>query len=262
MSVPVISVGNLALGGTGKTALVEYLVKRLEQPAVLTRGYRSEMEHQKPQLIDAACDARLCGDEPALLAKSSMVVVGKNRCEGAQVAMDAGAKVLVMDDGMQHRYLKRDLNIVIIDRSRLTREPLTALKRADLVMTFEEDPAFFDLIKKYTDAPMVGVRYQIEPIEGPVAAFCAIGNPKRFFNGLEKAGATLIARRSKRDHSAFSEKELQALHAKAPLVCTRKDYVKLKTSLPVRCVDAKLEFTFGKEHLDKMLEKIESNRLT
>ena len=267
-----ISVGNIAFGGRAKTAFVEYLADRLDGIAILTRGYRSKMEHQSPTIIDSTTDPKVCGDEPALLARlksQPIVVVGKNRCEGAKIAEKAGAKVIVLDDGFQHRYLMRDLNVVMISSEDLEgtaflRESPKALRRADLIVVIGE--CSDERIAQFSDAPVAGVKYVLPQMNGEkMAAFCALGSPKQFFESLQTTGAEVVSTLSKRDHAAFSQTELLAFCEKAQgaqkLVCTRKDAIKLEKfplPLPIEIIDAKLEFTFGKEHLEDCLKiKIE-----
>ncbi len=154
---PVISVGNLTVGGTGKTPFVAYLAGVLKkagyQPVILSRGYRGKAEHSTLVVSDGRtvlCDAGSSGDEPFLLAgqlPGVRVAVGKDRYRsGTLVEQDAGDKVVhILDDGFQHLRLKRNLDILLVDATdpfgggallpagRL-REPLTAMGRADLVV--------------------------------------------------------------------------------------------------------------------------------
>lgn len=276
VQVPVISVGNLAFGGTGKTPIVAWLVQRLKDPAVLSRGYRGQYEHSAPQIIDASCSPSLCGDEPALIARMKekpLVVVGKNRCQSADLAIANGAKVIILDDGMQYRYLHRSYEIVVIPCSQPfqggLREFPRAIKRADLVVISGiDDKNHTDVVLKelaqLTSAPVCGVRYELASFEGKkVAAFCAIGWPKRFFADLKRAGAEVVATKVKPDHSSFSVAELRAFAESADqaqlLVCTAKDAVKLgevDLPLPLTVADAKLEFVFGEQHLHKVVYEV------
>ena len=268
----VISVGNLAAGGRGKTSVVQWLVEQIDGAAVLTRGYRSQMEHGMPKLIDAGCDPKVCGDEPALIARmpqAPMVFVGKNRCASAKMALQEGAKVIILDDGMQYRYLKRDVEIVLVNEKDFTgkeflRESLNELKRADLVVIMGKDDrnaasVLLKDIKHCTDAPVCAVRYRLSPMHGKkVAAFCALGNPKQFFEDLKAAGAEVVATMVKRDHRPFTRRELARFASQADLlVCTAKDWVKLKNiDLPIECAHAKLEWVFGKEHMERIVDEV------
>ena len=275
--VPVISVGNLAAGGTGKTSLVMWLAERLNQPAILIRGYRSQLERQMPQLIDHTTCVSVCGDEAALLArmdKRPLVFVGKNRKLSAQMATDARAKVIILDDGMQYRYLDRQFEIVLVTRHDLEgksflREHPKALKRADLVVLMAQDDknvsnVLLSKLNRFTKAPICGVQYELPSMKGEqIAAFCAIGRPQQFFDSLRRAGAEIMATRVKPDHRTFLPSELNALAKKAKgarmLVCTAKDRVKIVSDdldLPLKVAHAKLKFLFGKEHLERIMYEV------
>ncbi len=160
VDVPVISVGNITAGGTGKTPcillLAEALRKQGKKPAVISRGYRSGLEKEggivsegKEILVSQA----MAGDEPYMMAlklPGVPILVGKDRITSAQKAMDLGADILLMDDGFQYWQLKRDMDILLIDCTNpfgyehalprgLLREPLTALKRAGLFILTKSD---------------------------------------------------------------------------------------------------------------------------
>ena len=151
VSVPVISVGAVTMGGAGKTPFVELVVERLcrwgRRPAVVSRGYRRRSRGvvmvargEGPEV-----DVATAGDEPFLLARrtSAIVVVGADRAAAAEAATRAGANAVVLDDGFQHRRLHRDLDIVLVDAAGsgafvvpfgLAREPPSAIRRADVVV--------------------------------------------------------------------------------------------------------------------------------
>ncbi len=275
--LPVISVGNLAPGGSGKTALVQWLAERLNEPAVLTRGYKSQLEYKSPTLIGSIVDPKICGDEPAMLARLAVqpkVIVGKNRRKSAKLAKAVGARVIILDDGMQYRYLRRDVEIVMLSKNdldgKILRESPRALKRADLIVIMDaydknDCSVLLRKLARITSAPVVGAHYELPNLQGQdVAAFCALGKPERFFEDLKRAGANVVATKAKRDHKAFSEVELKAF-AKATgakLVCTRKDGVKLKNiDIPITVIDADLNFAFGYEHIEGMLREIMDKNL-
>jgi tetraacyldisaccharide 4'-kinase len=161
LPIPVISIGNLTLGGTGKTPLVEYLADYLISEnftvAVLSRGYRRQQPQKTPLLVDTQSPTVLAqaGDEPLMLARKLpqlKVIVGANRYAGGQLAVAMGCEVVLLDDGFQHLALARDLNIVVLDGTapfdngemppwgRL-REPLYGLKRAQALVVTRADQA-------------------------------------------------------------------------------------------------------------------------
>ncbi|MBN2136749.1 MAG: tetraacyldisaccharide 4'-kinase [Sedimentisphaerales bacterium] len=269
---PVISVGNITAGGTGKTPLVVWLCNEITRNssaktsdcrcAILTRGYKT-----------AGCPLL---DEPALLAQNcpnAKVVVNPNRVVGAAEAIAFGAEVLVMDDGFQHRRLARDLDIVAIDATipfgygkmlpaGLLREPLNAIGRASAVVITRTDQATEAelarieqkiravkpdmLIARSIHAPVHvisanGSRINLEAIKGKgVFAFCGIGNPGAFFKTIKSIGANVVGSKAFDDHHYYTDDCLaeistQAEHCRADLVLTtQKDWTKIAPLLSGR----------------------------
>jgi len=254
--VPVISVGNLTTGGTGKTPMVAWVVWRLRQaglrPAVLTRGYK-------------AIGAR--SDEASLLEELTRcpVVVDGDRLRGAAAALAAGAEVLVMDDGFQHRRLRRDLDIVLIDSTNpfgyghclprgLLREPPAALKDADAIVLTHSDAAPAERLERLRDrlvrlAPSATLhaavhkplrvlsRDEAMPLDSlagrKICAFCGIGNPESFFRLLGELNARLVHRRAFEDHVNYTPQLIESFRGEIlrceaeVLVTTQKDAIKL-----------------------------------
>lgn len=248
VDVPVISVGNLTVGGTGKTPVVAWLVRRLiaggTRPAVVSRGYGGTAG-RGPLLVSEGrgplVDASAAGDEPHLLARSlpgGWVWVGSDRVAVARQAVARGAQAIVLDDGFQHRRLGRDLDIVLLEpstgagRSRLLpagpwREPPTALARADVVLvtrdpSSEQLAAARDVVRRFNRvAPVLPAGHRpigffdreggSVPPPDRALAFCAIGNPRPFRADLERAGVTLVGFRAYRDHRPYTPPELAEL---------------------------------------------------
>ncbi len=254
-----ISVGNITTGGTGKTPLVAWIVNFLKlrgsevKPAILTRGYRAE----GGQSDEATLLERLTGVP---------VIVNADRVAGAAAAVAAGANVLVMDDGFQHRRLKRDLDIVTIDATcpfgfekvlprGLLREPLSALKDCQVIVITRCDQvsgaALADIKNRLSRlAPTAiiaesvvkpvsisGADGKCEPASSlagkKIWAFCGLGNPEAFYRTLSDLRAQLVGQTTFNDHHAYSAADLhfltqQAQSAGADLVITTsKDAVKL-----------------------------------
>jgi tetraacyldisaccharide 4'-kinase len=292
-TLPVVSIGNLVVGGTGKTPLVQMLTLALQAEgkiAILTRGFRSEAEdREEPLHIDRHhfLPPDKCGDEPLLLAQTTEaeVWIGKNRVRSAQLAATRGVDCLILDDGLQHRRLHRDVEIVVIDAKNpfsdhrflpygLLRDLPTRLQNADLIVaTHTQDLAHYEEVKKeieaYTQAPVVGMQHQLEFPQSlygeKIGAFCGIGKPGYFFGALEKAGAEIVAMHRLLDHQAFPFEELKAFvslsrdRGAQRIICTQKDWVKMgkaERTLPVEPVDLRLNILAGKEHWDQMIEKI------
>ncbi len=266
VSVPVISVGNITAGGTGKTPLVAWLARLLVihklRPATLSRGYgrddRSGLDDENRML------ARMAPDVP--------IVVNPHRLKGAETAIsEHGADVLLLDDGFQHRRIGRDLDIVVIDALQpfggghmlprgLLREPLSGLRRADfliinranLVTEHQLERLRRHLGNLAPDAPLAccntlarGLRDvpdgEDHPLErlrtGKWCAFCAIGNPEGFRRVLIREGCTPPSFHVFADHHAYTAQDVTALLSEAAalecqgVVTTEKDAVKVERLL-------------------------------
>jgi tetraacyldisaccharide 4'-kinase len=269
MPVPVICVGNIVAGGTGKTPTVCAVLERLSQKGiaahVVTRGYGGNLEG--PVRVDLASHTSTqVGDEPLLLAAFAPTWVAKDREAGTRAAAEGGAGVVIFDDGFQNPSVHKDLSIVVIDAAagfgngRMIpagplREPLeSGLGRADLLVTIGGDSDQHRLLEEWpeiVDRPRLKAR--IEPLatgmdwEGlPVFAFAGIGRPAKFFETLRDQGAQIVGHRSFPDHSEYPSALLYRLEAEAKangaqLVTTEKDAVRLPADfrskvlvLPVR----------------------------
>jgi len=274
---PVISVGNITAGGTGKTPLVEWLTRVLfregRRVCILTRGYGRVDSRQRVVVSDAdtvLATADQAGDEALLLAEQlrGMAVVisdGDRVAAGRWTLRRFDIDTFILDDGFQHLRLRRDLNIVTIDATNpwggghllpygRLREPLSSLRRADcIVMTRVEQvrdtldivdrlgrlsgnrPVFlsqmhargFSLLGKPKVAAS-GIS-----LKNPILAFCGVGNPEAFFNGIRSQGYELALTRAFPDHHSYKWQELNSLMEDAKLlgvrnlVTTAKDAVKL-----------------------------------
>jgi len=251
LPVPVVSVGNLTFGGTGKTptvaALARDLVRRGRRPAVLTRGYGRRSED--PLLLvgpEPRAGVEDAGDEPLELAgllPGVPIVVDADRVRGGLRARGAGANVVILDDGFQHLRLRRNLDVVLVDVGdpwgggwRL-REPLSALRRASAVLVtrlpirFPEaalDPIRRRIGRIAPGVPVFGATVRPTALRTPegredpgalrgarVLAFAGIGRPRAFEETLEGLGAEVVARRWFRDHHRYTRLELEAILAEA-----------------------------------------------
>jgi tetraacyldisaccharide 4'-kinase len=250
--VPVVSVGNVTVGGTGKTPLVASIASELRRlgarPAVVSRGYGGRAG-SGPVIVSRGegplCDWRECGDEPHLLARrlaGVVVVVGSDRVAGASAARQAGADAVVLDDGFQHRRLARDLDVVLVDGSNpfgngktlpagILREPLEGLARADLLIVTRTPPSLRrpeleSEIRRYRpEGPLLYAGHEAsgfvgasdEPAPAPrrALAFCGIGNPDSFRGDLVARGVEVVGFDAFPDHHPYRDDELRALAAKA-----------------------------------------------
>ncbi len=255
----VISIGNITTGGTGKTPLVAWLcnyftAKNIET-AVLTRGYKAK--------------GSVFADEPAMLAKASpkaKVIVNPDRIAGAQKAISQhNAKLLIMDDGFQHRKLARDVDIVAIDATEpfgyekllpagLLREPLDSLKRADAVVItrsnqnstekiseikerlskINPDIVFASAVHKPMGIKLIKDKQMpLNELAGrKIYAFCGIGNPDSFFQTLSQMAFNIVGTKVYNDHHKYTESDIAAIYEDAKykqaqfILTTHKDWIK------------------------------------
>ena len=269
--VPVISVGNITAGGTGKTPLVIWVCRLLEErgisTAILTRGYKSAQRSKDP--------VPGCGDEPAVLAEScpkAKVIVNPDRVAGAnQAVSEFAAQALVMDDGFQHRRLHRDLDIVTIDATEpfgfgsilpagLLREPVSSLKRAGAAVITRSDQVSDEqlarlesklnltnpkmAIAKTTHTALYAKSADGKEIDldqlacKKIFAFCGIGNPQAFFQTIKQNNAILVGSKIYDDHYRYSDGDIayireQARKAGAEMILTtQKDFNKISHYTP------------------------------
>jgi tetraacyldisaccharide 4'-kinase len=263
LPVPVISVGNITLGGSGKTplviALAQELQRRGQRVAVLLRGYGGRCDGVL--LVEAGHEAAVVGDEALEYRQQlpeAQVWVGRDRLRSGGAAIAAGATVLLLDDGLQHWRLARDLDITVLDRAhglgnRLVfpagplREPVGQLGRADLLVLTGSGPAAGTTAPLPWPAakPQVAVASWIAPPPGlaavPLVAFCGIGLPAKFFAALEGAGLRVLEQRSFPDHHPYAPSELEGLQQRArtlhaTLVTTVKDWQRLPSAWQAQVV--------------------------
>ncbi len=253
--VPVIVVGNITVGGTGKTPVTIWLSRELRErgfsPGIVSRGYGGSKSSSSMR-VDSASDPRVVGDEPVLLARRTAcpVVVDTNRARAAQMLVDDGVDVIISDDGLQHYRLVRTYEICVIDGARglgnrrllpagPLRETIDRLGEVDQVLingrvsdksedlsVVEQNAIEFELIAKEVSRLNGSLTRPIERFSGTtVHGVAAIGNPARFFDMLRAHGIQVIEHAFP-DHAKLERKDLE-FGDDFEVLMTEKDVVKL-----------------------------------
>lgn len=254
VEAPVVSIGNLTTGGTGKTPVTLFLARGLEAVgwpiAVLSRGYGGRRKVD-PMDVEPTSEARETGDEPLLMARvlgAGKVVVGRRRHAAALRALSRSPRprALLLDDGFQHRALHRDLDLLLLDGVRRwgngrllplgdLREPATSARRAQALVVTRAARALRAEIEAWwaqhgSGGPVFWVDFRLQALRnlatgerlelpgaapGPLLAFCALGHPEAFYADLLVAGLAWVDTRSFRDHQPLGLAQVRALAATA-----------------------------------------------
>lgn len=302
--IPVISVGNIVAGGTGKTPVTAFLAEALLQDqrvGIVSRGYRSDAEKNTTPLVlpddEVFRSAALYGDEAVLLKKripNAILVVGRDRLAGAIQAAERGANVVVLDDGMQHRRLHRDIDIAVVDGrdpfgggrllpAGFLRESKRALARAHFIVvtnttTQHQRDQVISELSRYSDAPCIATEKIVDGVfditQSPrpslqgvrVGMYCSIARPEYFKETLTSLGAVVVRESLLPDHIAVSQKQIHAFATECraagaqAIVCTEKDMVRFcedpKMVLPLWWVRMSLSVSEGKHYWNSLLEKV------
>ncbi len=251
LPVPVVSVGNISVGGSGKTPFVMLLVEKLlasgKKPAVLSRGYKRLTEKLVIACPDrgSEADVRMLGDEPALISANfpevPVAVLADRHRAGLAVLERFGADVFILDDGLQNRELHRDLDFVLMKQSLYDledsylpagnlRDSKRRIRQADLIVltahsVFPAAGNYAERLSKYSGAPVAGVSFVVSDLldhagvhhsldmlhNKEVVAVCGIANPQQFFDGAGLLGGNVVSRKSFRDHHWYDEYDIDEI---------------------------------------------------
>ena len=274
--VPVISVGNLAVGGTGKTQVVLMLARRAiasgRRVAIVTRGYGGV--EKGPLSVPARGDAASFGDEPILLRRrlsEALVILARDRAAGVALAATKGCDLVFLDDGFQQTAVMPTRQVVVFGAESPLgngallplgplRDPVGSLRPDDLIWLHGEGNG--DVLTR------IDVRSRTVPLAAEhwtgrrIFAFAGIARPERFFRTLSEAGAIIVGSSRFSDHRRFSRRDLEELCARAAalgaaaIVCTEKDQVRLpdgELKLPILTLETRLEIVEGESAVDRLL---------
>ena len=248
----VICIGNLSIGGTGKTPFSIQTYKILEtlgyKPVFLTRGYRGLTKG--PILVNKSHNHKDVGDEALLLSKVGTTIVSSNRCIGAKYIenLKKNYDIIIMDDGLQNYQLEQDIKLLLIDKKLLfgngycipagpLRETITqGLKKIDAIIFTGDGDAkdinlnFINNIQNFDTK--LEIKNTFKTKQNNFLAFCALGNPIKFFNTLKKNNFKIVLTKSFPDHYEYKNKDINTLREEADnrnlkLITTEKDYVKI-----------------------------------
>ncbi|MFY0595338.1 MAG: tetraacyldisaccharide 4'-kinase [Cognatishimia sp.] len=283
--VPVLCIGNLNAGGTGKTPTTIALLQRLQargiEAHVVTRGYGGSLDGPI-QVDERSHKAAETGDEPLLLAAFAPTWVAKNRQAGAALAQKNGAQIILMDDGFQNPSLHKDASIIVVDAQRgfgngrcipagPLREPVaTGLARADLVLSIGSEAAQSTFSKTWgSQIALPHAKAKLTPLQTgmdwtgtPFLAFAGIGYPEKFFQTLRGLGATLLQTHALDDHQPLTSSLLTRLDADAQrlgaqLVTTEKDAVRLPPNFRYRVLTVPVRLELADwAPIDALLERL------
>lgn len=277
IAVPVIIVGNISVGGTGKTPCVIWLAQQLKQagyrPGIVSRGYGSQAKSY-PQNVTPTSDPLIVGDEPLIISRHTRcpMAISPSRVEAAEYLLDHhDCTIIIADDGLQHTALKRDIEIVIVDNERLfgnglclpagpLREPLSRLKTVDfIVYNGDNAPREFNMTLSQgvainlVDHTITKALHQFN--KQTIHAVAGIGNPERFFSQLSRAGLT-IHKHAFSDHHHFQQQDLE-FDEDTSILMTEKDAVKCQAFATENMWYIPIEATISgklEQHILKLLE--------
>lgn len=276
--VPVIIVGNLTVGGTGKTPMVIYLVEQLRarglSPGVISRGYSGDAPHYPFEVL-SDCEVKHSGDEPALIVKKTGVpmVVGSDRKASIQLLLENhDIDIVISDDGLQHLALQRDVEICILDDTSPQhnehllpagpyREPLSRVMTVDFIVRHGGDVGNAEnqfSMSLQPDAPtaLIGSTERTFPLDKPIHAIAGIGNPQRFFDTCTQLGFEFEAHAFS-DHHHFSAQDID--FTDATIIMTEKDAIKCVNFADERHWFLPVSAQLSEGLIDALMKKLNNN---
>ncbi|AVC43638.1 tetraacyldisaccharide 4'-kinase [Francisella tularensis subsp. novicida] len=260
--IPIIVVGNISVGGTGKTPVVRMLAQQYlaqgKKPAIISRGYGAKADNY-PFEVTSGTLATQCGDEPAMLFDALQaqvpIVIAPERVEAVKYIEKnfPDTDIIISDDGLQHYKLARDKEIVVVDAIRMfgnklclpagpLREPIERLKEVDQIIIIgncsDKDKELLKNYKNVTYAKVVATEFvniltakkvaKTEFNHQNVIAIAGIGNPTKFFKTLEESAINITAKKVFKDHHKFTQSDFEGIDSDITVVMTYKDAIKCK----------------------------------
>lgn len=273
----VVCVGNLTVGGTGKTPVASEFGHRLAERgarvAFLSRGYGGTV--RGPAFVNSGDDATRVGEEPLLLSAVAPVIVARDRAAGAKLADKNGFDIIVMDDGYQNFSLAKDMSVIIVDAAigfgngrilpagPLRESARRGLRRADaiILMGAGSPPELVDAVSPVIRGGIVATGNE-DWAQKRVVAFAGIGRPQKFFATLKSLGAQVLEAHSYADHFVYSRSEIDRLKMRArevtaTLVTTEKDFARIAPTerVGIECVRVRAMFE-EPSAIDRLLDKV------
>lgn len=266
-SVPVICIGNVTVGGTGKTPTCRAVLQHMayKKPVVVSRGYGGNIT--APTIVDNNLHTHAqVGDEPLMLSKNATVVVSKNKKQGIKFAERLGADVIILDDGLQNPTVYKDIVVVVVDGYRgfgngriLPAGPLREsqkkpLQNAHMILVTGVQGDTYESLKNTYGDKVIFAKYT--PLKLPfsgrqsVVPFAGLGNPDKFFETVRQCGYPIRAKLSYPDHHTYTDGDLQDLRsvsatAQAKLITTEKDFMRLSAAQQTDITPLYVELTFS-----------------
>ena len=282
MPIPVVCIGNITVGGNGKTPTVIKCLKLLRnlgfRPQIVSKGYKSKLKG--PLLVCPKTNSHTeVGDEPLMLAAYGPTWISKKRTLGVRSALNADANIVILDDGFQNNSIAKDFSIVVVDTSvgfgngkiipagPLRESISVGLDRANIIIAIgsqDEKNAFEAELNLFTDTEVIHGRLtpcvsSLNLRDKEVVCFAGIAHPKKFFRLIESLGAKIIKTHSFPNHKSLKENQLETLIAEAKkscayLVTTEKDFVRVPAKYKEFIYEIKVELTL--DHEETLCEKL------